>query len=93
MEMLFPYKVTVGSAGDFTSMSPTLCCGDDGDSLVVLTNANTAGGMQLTITCENCERAVDGNATYEIGSYAIFNNFTGDATITFTRSNGNFSGQ
>lgn len=89
----FPHKVTIVSAGDLTSMTPTLCYGDDGDSLVVLTNTNTAGGLSLTITCENCEKACDANATYNIGSYAIFNNFTGDATITFTWSSGSFSGQ
>lgn len=81
----FPYKVTVVSAGDLTSMTPTLCYGDDGDSLVVLTNVSSLGGVQTirNVTCENCSLVSNNNSGTSYGYYAVFNNFTGDATITF----------
>ena len=79
----FPYKVTIVSAGDLTSMSPILCYGDDGDSLVVLTNV----GLGPTITSENCTCVQWNRDAGKFGIYAFFNHFTGDATITFTWTN------
>ena len=81
----FPYKVTIVSTGALTSMTPTLCYGDDGDSLVVLTNVSSLGGVQTirNVTCENCRLVSENNSGTSYGYYTVFNNFTGDATITF----------
>lgn len=79
----FPYTVTVTTSGMPNAHTPTICYGDDGDMLTVYTKANFSDVYNTTWSCENCTLIFSLGCGHEaVGDYAVFSNFTGDATIS-----------
>ena len=85
----FPYNVTFVTQ---SSVTPIICYGDDGDTVTIITVTNTGGNLGVSWTCDNCTRWYSGRHTSAdpgtMGDYAVFHNFTGDATITITYDSG-----
>lgn len=86
----FPYKVTVNVEGNL-DCTPVLSYSEDGEFVTVFTKANYHSVYTETWDYTNCKKA-NNLINYNIGSFAVFYGFTGDATITvtFTENSGDY---
>lgn len=80
----FPYKITVTTSGIDNAPTPVISYGDDGDTVLISTYANSGGAYSATWSYTRCQKIkedVDISPPNSIGNFAVFNGFSGDATI------------